>query len=492
MPGTVVAIEGGLLPPDLLDRIAAGDAEGQDALAFGLTGNRRLIDEVQRAFSDARAEWDAFQVRLGRSRESVTTLTRQYWATPFLEILGFQSLRTQRGYLEAGGQRYDISHIAGEADDAPPVHIVACGQALDARVARRSPHNSVQEYLNRSDAVWGLVTNGEQLRLLRDSERFTRPTYVEFDLRGIFDGNQYAEFALAYRLLHRTRFPTSGAEVADSWLEKYFHLGIDQGGRVRERLRDGVEKALHSLGEGLLAHSRSGALREALAIGRLDVADYYRQLLRLVYRLLFLMVAEERRLIFPEDSGSDDRTAAYLRYYSIAALRERCERYFIGDDHHDLWLGLLQTFQMFRRPGAAEPLGLAPVDGELFGGRACSDLESAACSNEALLSAVLNLSTFLDNDAGGVRRRGRRRSSRGVRRRVNYAALDVEEPGSVYEAPLDLQPRTEPPAREGGYPSFNPVAASERTQPGPYYTPPDPVNDPVAPAHLPAHQYSLP
>ena len=72
------------------------------------------------------------------------------------------------------------------------------------------PTAPCREYLNRSDAVWGMVTNGEQLRLLRDSERFTRPTYVEFDLRGIFEGNQYSEFALAYRLLHRSRFPTDG------------------------------------------------------------------------------------------------------------------------------------------------------------------------------------------------------------------------------------------------------------------------------------------
>ena len=485
MAGTLVAVEGGLMPPDLLDRIVAGDAEGQDAPAFGLGGNRRLIDEVQRAFSDARAEWNAFQVRLGRSSESVTTLTRQYWAAPLLEILGFQSLRTQRGHVEAGGQRYDISHIAGEADDAPPVHIVASGLPLDARAGRRSPHNSVQEYLNRSDAVWGMVTNGEQLRLLRDSERFTRPTYVEFDLRGIFEGNQYSEFALAYRLLHRSRFPTDGASVSDSWLEKYFHLGIDEGGRVRERLRDGVEDALRSIGQGLLSHPQSEALREALRTGRLDVAGYYRQLLRLVYRLLFLMVAEGRRLIFPEDGGSDDRAAAYRRYYSVGALRDRCEHYFAGDDHHDLWLGLMQTFRLFRSRGDAEPLGLEPLDSELFGPRACADLEGAACSNEAFLRAMLNLSTFLDDDGGGARRRGRRRNTRAVRRRVNYAALDVEELGSVYEALLDLQPRVEPPVSAGIYPTFDLVAGSERKQTGSYYTPPDLVRELVRSALVP-------
>ena len=331
----------------------------------------------------------------------------------------------------------------------------------------------------------GMVTNGEQLRLLRDSERFTRPTYVEFDLRGIFEGNQYSEFALAYRLLHRSRFPTDGAAVADSWLEKYFHLGIEEGGRVRERLREGVEVALRSLGQGMLAHPQSEALREALRTGRLDVADYYRQLLRLVYRLLFLMVAEERRLIFPEDGGSDDRAAAYRRYYSVGALRDRCEHFFAGDEHHDLWLGLMQTFRIFRSRGDAEPLGLEPLDSELFGPRACADLEGAACSNEALLRAMRNLSTFLDDDGGGARRRGRRRTSRAVRRRVNYAALDVEELGSVYEALLDLQPRIQQPVSEGGYATFDLVQGSERKQTGSYYTPPDLVHELVGSALVP-------
>ena len=65
-----------------------------------------------------------------------------------------------------------------------------------------------------------------------------------------------------------------------------------------EKLRDGVEAALRRLGQAVIEHPESGALREALADGRLDAVGYYRQLLRLVYRVLFLCVAEERRLLF--------------------------------------------------------------------------------------------------------------------------------------------------------------------------------------------------
>ena len=481
---------GCLLPPDLLAQIQAGEAEGQSTGAFGLEGNRRLIDEIQRAFSDARVEWEAFQRRLERSRESPTTLTRQYWAVPFLEILGFRNLRPQRSYLDAGDQRYDVSHLAGDGEHAPPVHVVAIDQKLDERDGRRSPHSSVQEFLNRSDAVWGLVTNGERLRLLRDSERFTRPTYIEFDLRGIFEGNLYPEFALAYRLLHATRFPRDSSDVSESWLERYYQVGLEQGGRVREKLRDGVEAALRTLGANFLQHPGSEELRDAVRSGRLDEEEYYRQLLRLVYRLLFLMVAEERRLIFPDERDAGSTVDLYLRYYSVSALRARCERYFAGDTHHDLWLGLVQTFRIFRDRVHAEPLGLAPLDGELFGASACRDLEGALCSNEALLGALLRLSTFMDDREPGEGGR-RRRPSGGIRRRVNYGALDVEEFGSVYESLLDFHPRFEFEPHPGGQPEFELVAGSERKQTGSYYTPPELVRELIELALVPVMQERL-
>ena len=469
------AFEGNLLPSDLLERIADGEIEGQNAAAFGLGSRQRLIDEIQRAFSDARALWDAFMVRRERSQESATRLTRQAWVIPLLEILGFESLAPQRQQVQAGEQRYDISHLAGEAEGAPPVHIVAFGQDLDKRDGRRSPHASVQEYLNHSDALWGVATNGERLRLLRVHERFTRPAFIEFDLRGVFEGAQYAEFVRLYRLLHRSRFPADSAAGADCWLEQYFQRGLDEGGRVRDRLREGVERALEALGQGLLEAKGSKALREALVDEpTLSGADYYRQLLRLVYRLLFLMVAEERRLVFPEkeDAVEDDRAAVYRRYYSVSALRERCERHFAGDAHQNLWLGLLQTFRIFKDEAAAKTLGLAPLDSELFRDHACPDLEDASCGNEALLRAMFHLSTFLDDPDEGKGRRKRKGGLRAVRRRVNYGALDVEELGSVYEALLDLQPRITPPEHAGGVPTFRLIPSSERKQTGSYYTPP--------------------
>jgi len=481
MAYTSITVEGGIFPADLLDQIAAGDAEGQAAKDFGIDGSRRLPDAIQGAFSDARAYWDAFQRRLARSKESSTTLTREDWMAPFLELLGFEDLVLQRSSVQVGTDSYVISHRAGQDPYSPPVHIVAVDETLDRRNgSRRSPHAVVQEYLNRSDAVWGIVTNGERLRLLRDTARLAKPTYLEFDLQGMLEGNVYSEFVLLYRLLHASRFPRDFASVQDSWLEKYYQQGIEQGGPVREHLRDGVEEALKEIGTAFLRHPESGALRGRFESGSLKEKNYYRQLLRLVYRFLFLMVAEERRLIFPLSEAGTTLQTVYTRYYGIGRLRDRADRYFAGDQHCDLWLGLRETFRLLRDNDAAKKLGLAALNGELFGPGACADLESACCTNEELLRVVRHLSTFVDEETG------RRRGGSGQRRRVNYAALDVEEFGSVYESLLDFHPQVtlDPP-------EFALVTGSERKQTGSYYTPPELVRELIESALVPVMEERL-
>ena len=480
MSYSTISLEGGLFTPDLLEGISQADSNipGQNASDFGLRPNRSLLDEIQSSFSDASLRWDAFSRRRERSRQNLTTLTRQDWAAPLFEILGFPPLELQRGSIELGGTTFPISHLAYSAEHAPPVHIVAPDQSLDQRGhnTRRSPHALVQEYLNHSESLWGLVTNGARLRLLRDSARLSKPTYLEFDLQAMLEGNAYGEFTALYRLIHATRFPHPGAEPHECLLESYYNQGIEEGGRVREKLRDGVKSALEILGAALIRHPTNDALRDAFRSGRLSENAYYRQLLSFVYRLLFLMVAEERKVLF--NNGNDAGLHnIYQRYYSVTSLRERAEHRYAGDTHGDLWQGLAQTFRLFRDPIAADALNLFPMNGELFKESTCQDLETAFCPNEAFLDALRNLSTFRDGD---------------VTRRVNYAHLDVEEFGSVYESLLDYRPvvltENEENDRRNG---FRLAAGTERKQTGSYYTPPELVRELVDSALVPVVEAKL-
>jgi hypothetical protein len=475
-----ITIEGGLFAADLIERIALGEEgiKGQSARDFDIEPGR-LSAELQSAFSDVRQAWEVFKRRREFSQASPVTVTREAWIYPLFERLDYM-LRFQRAASQAGGQSYLISHHLGEAESATPVHTVSFDQRLDERGGQqRSPHALLQEYLNRSDALWGIVTNGRELRLLRNSARSSRPSYLAIDLEAIVEGNLYSEFALVYRLLHRSRLPEDGGDPHDCLLETWYQQSIEEGGRVRLGLRVGVKAALEILGSGFLRHQGNDALRAKIADGRLTEAHLYRELLSLIYRLLFLMVAEERRLLAAP--GADARHDVYLRWYGIGRLRERAERRVGEDAYGDLWEGLKETFRVFREEAAAAALGLSALNGELFGTEALRDLEDrdTRLRNDDLLAATRQLSMFEE------KARGRRKAV--VRRRVNYAGLDVEELGSIYESLLDYHPQVSQERSWG----FALAAGSQRKETGSYYTPPELVRELIDSALVPVMQDRL-
>ncbi len=462
---TTLVIEGGLLGLELVERLRESPEEvpGQKPADFGLSPTARLGDEIQDAFSACAAQWRGFTRRLsGHAEGSLTSLTREQWVLPLLQVLGFHPSARRRAF-EVGGRTYAISHVEG--DNAVPVHIAAFDQELHRRGRERlSPHALVQEYLNVSDALWGIVTNGRRLRILRDTTRVSRAVYVEFHLEAIFEQELYPDFALLFRIAHRTRFPRDLSTAHECWLERRHQEALEEGGRVRERLREGVETALQILGSGFLEHPQSEDLRKAFANGTLDPTRCWRELLALVYRLLFLMTAEERRLLgLPDMDPQRARLRVYERWYAVERLRQRAEARRGPDPHADLWRGLCVLFDALNDPQRARALGLAALDGDLFHPETCRHLTSAAIRNDGLLEAIFHLSTFEE-------REGRRRT--GTRRRVRFAGLDVEELGSVYESLLDYHPVVDLDRR-----CFRLVAGSQRKQTGSYYTPDELVQE---------------
>jgi hypothetical protein len=466
-PTPAIRLEGGLLGPDILDAALAGDLPGQQPRDFGLDGSRSLTDEIAGVFADAQAQWALFR-RLARTPPNppagggvrggaATAITRDAWVIPFLSLLGYDLHANPHPYA-IDEARFAISHRAGAADDAPPVHIVGVRQDLgrappgSLRVrggGRIAPHVLVQEYLNRSEQVWGLVTNGRTLRLLRNSTYLRRQAYVECDLAQILDEQRFADFAALYRLIHRTRLPQTAADARDCWLERYHQHALEQGGRVRDRLRDGVEQGLLILANGFLAHPANMALRAALRLPPPgepvpdDVAAaLYRQALRVVYRVLFLLTAEDRGLI------SDD---PHYAHYGVGRLRRLLTRRSAFTDHVDLWLGFQTLRQIVSDAALATLLGAAPLNGDLF---APVDLDAAVITNRDLLHAFRHLAWYGNPP-----------------RRINYAALDTEELGSVYESLLELHPTI---TWRGAVPVVAFAARSaERRATGSHYTPPE-------------------
>lgn len=429
-----IRIEGAILSPDIIDRL--DDAPGQRPADFGLDTGTKVKDEIARAWADAQDYWRIFQRKLETLRPDspATTETRQQWITPLLGLFGYQ-LEYQAKGVELNGKTYAISHRVVNRGNTP-IHIVGARETagLDRKperthigAPRMSAHALVQEYLNLHDELYGIVTNGRVLRLLRDSSRLIKLSYLEFDLDRIFGDGLFADFAILYRLLHVSRLPANAEAAAESLIERYHQDSLDSGARIREGLSKAVEQAIRDFANGFLAHPANDELRQLIADGKLKPETYYQHLLRLIYRLLFLLVIEERDLVFPPSASSQQRDI-YRRYYSLERLRLLSEKRHLADKrHHDLWLAMLATFRLFEAHGPGHKLGLAPLAGDLFSPAAIGPLPSAVLGNDVLLGCLRALGLYQHPDNGQTIR-------------VNYAALNVEEFGSVYEGLLEYEP----------------------------------------------------
>ena len=387
-----------------------------------------------------------------------TTETRNLWMVPLLGLLGYD-LELARSGEVIEGKNYPISH-RDKTRDGLPIHLIGWNDSLDKKRAdsglRMSPHALLQEYLNLTEHLYALVSNGRLLRLLRDSTRLIKLSYIEFDLERMFDDELFSDFAVLYRLLHASRLPARQTEAGQAPVEKYHQNAIESGARIRDGLRDAVEDSLVALGNGFLQHPCNEHLRAEIAEGRISAQAYYQLLLRLIYRVLFLMVIEERKLIFPGDTERW-KIAYYLDYYSVQRLRKLAIRRHLRDKrHHDLWEALKATFSLFEESDYGSKLGIAPLAGHLFGSQALGLLTSAQIDNSTLLQVFENLSYFTHPESK-------------QRLAVNYGALATEEFGSVYESLLELHPTILPGVMPGFV--FKQAAGNERKTTGSYYTP---------------------
>ena len=456
-----IRLEGAILSPDILDRLE--DAPGQRPTDFGMGGTVRVKDEIARAWADAQDYWRIFQRKLEtlRADSPATTETRQQWMVPLLGLLGYQLEYQARG-VELNGKTYAISHRVTNRGNTP-LYIIGYREpaGLDRKpekvALRMSAHAMVQEYLNLQDELYGLVTNGCVVRLLRDSSRLIKLTYLEFDLDRIFTDGLFADFAVCYRLLHASRLPQTVDAASTCWLERYHQDSLDAGARIRDGLRRAVAQAIRDFANGFLAHPANDALRQAASAGELQPDAYYQYLLRLIYRLLFLMVIEERDLIFPSGIEAIKRDI-YDDYYSLRRLRRLAEKRYLADRRkHDLWLSLLATFRLFEAGGPGHQLGIAPLAGDLFSPAAIGLLGRCTLGNDVLVGCLQSLGLYEHPDTRQIIR-------------VNYAALNVEEFGSVYEGLLECTPHFLSAANQI---EFTFTRGDESAATGSHYTPDD-------------------
>lgn len=459
-----LSIEGALFTAEWLAKVAASQAALQADADYGVRAGFNLREEIGFAWRSAQSLWHQFdQARQqpggdawGISQRFATELLRQCFAFQLTQH-STPMVVSERNYpVQFSALDGHVPVVVSPHDEAKPLDTAhdRLGDNSGERIRRRSAFGLLQEGLNAlPNALWGVATNGLQLRIARDNASLTRPAWVQVDLERMFTEERYADFSVLWLLLHATRFGSQGSASADCALEQWRNACREQGTRARETLRGGVEAALLALGQGFVSHPANTALREALATGRLSPQDYLRELLRLVYRQIFLLTVEEREILHRTDANPQ-AVALYADGYSLRRLRERAVGRSAHDRHGDLWQALKQVWLGL---AVGESLLALPPLGGLFESTQCPTLDACKLENRHLLNALFHLAWL-------------RPEANAPLTRVNWRDMGPEELGSIYESLLELVPMLSNEHREFGFHFGAATRGNSRKTTGSYYT----------------------
>ena len=488
MDYTSIHIYGHLLSDDILHNIERDNTyEGNREQDFAM--DIPVSAAIDYVWSSLRNDWSFYKERANNERlvnkDPYGTRRARDLMERLLQSLGY-TLDRQATNIEVAGTGYDITYTCQQLGKMPFIvigeGIHADGSidtldkcSLDYRakggMRKKSAHATMLEYLNATENVYGIISNGQILRLIRNSGQLVKLTYIEFDLRRMLEEDKYTEFCLMFRLLHASRFHANGDEPCV--MERWFNMSIESGNRIRNGLSLAVQKTMETIGNAVLTSEGKGNedLRKAFTEGTMDAAKLNKELIHFIYRLLFLFIIEERGLVYqiPDspDAPNYKQLCAwqdiYKKFYAASRLRHLSELAYLKQrQYFDLWQGLMDTFHLFEPDTFGERLGIKPLGGVLFGRETLHWLKQCQVSNHDVLTAFSALNEFTDE--------------RQQRVKINYSSLDVEEFGSVYEGILEMRPFVQPGVSAADW-QFGFVGGLDRQSTSSYYTRPDLVQN---------------
>ena len=572
---TCYNLQGNLFVPAQIDRVCAGNGEMQTDSEYGIPQGLNRSDEIARAYRTALAAWQNFKQAMERTDLSAEQKLQntQHFARLFFQFgLGYNSPKQISNIAVTDSIHpdepllYPVNFLLDQSTDAlssaqkltkttvqsgttqivplagDGVHKASTILPLTVALAdfdpktkkradldttstmyavqgegqrKKAPFQMTQQLLNADPRfLWAFVFNGYSVRLLRDTMSIARPSYLEFNLEEIFSGDHQADFTQMWLIIHASR-----ANVSDDGLnvwERWVKAGYTAGQPAREKLSVSLRDALDILGNGFLHTQGEGnaALCQKLSSGELSAEDYNHQLLRLMYRFLFVFCLEEREIINTrmtterakqiaavrnqaaqqayeeaiakaKDQSQAQETieysehealslneiqppvpvtandirlkhcAAKQRYkegYSLQRLRYQALKQRFQNDFCDAWEGACIVFEALAQGEQALAL---PALGGLFNHEQCADLMAANLSNKNFFAAMRLMRWAYLNGSYTL---------------IDYKNMDTEELGSLYEGMLELVPQI---VNDSGTLTFRLLDSSgnERKSTGSYYTP---------------------
>ena len=405
-------LEGNLIAPAMLTKIIQRQSIEKDLGDYAVETEVQLREKISAAFRVGQSCYKDFT----KFDEPDISTTREFVKCLLANSFGFNSKNFSRD------QDFLI------ADRRIPILVMSPEKSSIRDKNKTSPSShqiapfALQNYLNASsESLWGLASSGHHISIMRNSTSLTRPAYIEANMEQIFLNEDFSSFAAFWLLAHRSCFGKSTGDVSDCKLEIWHNQGSNEGEVIRHRLAYQVEDALVMLGTGFLASN--DCLSDNLKCGSVKLDQFFNELLNIIYRLIFIMVTEDRNLLHHANSNADARRL-YSEGYSLRKKRAQCVNRSYWDSNHDSYEGMKIIFNALMK--GAPTIGLSALGG-LFDKEKIPNIEKAILANSAFFEVIYKLS-WLKSDKFGIVP-------------VNWRDMETEELGSVYESLLELKPQ---------------------------------------------------
>lgn len=447
----------------------------QDYLVQGITDTAQYRDVD---VADARAKLTAIFAGFPHTTGPNEATTEGDLIWPILNALGWSEYLTQQNLSASGrvdvpdGLLFIDAAAKANANTHPEeykryrhgaaiIESKRWGRALDRAEGRKgddkdTPSTQLLRYLRRIDDLtngdlrWGVLTNGRKWRLYFSGARSTIDDYLEIDLgrimrldgdlldTGISDEERNHWLGVFAAMFGRTAFARA-SEKAPSFHDTARRDAALYEERVAASLSDLVFKRLYpTLGKAVAASAPADTeleqVREATLI--------------LLYRLLFVLYAEDRGLLPVKDTRFDDYA---LRNTRLDVGRRKDAGDIFSSVAKTIWSKFADLAEMIDKGDPS--VGLPPYNGGLFNGEQTPLLKTIRLGDDVMAEAI---------DILSFEQRG------GQRRYINYRDLSVQQLGSIYERLLEFELTRD----ENGAVDIRPNIFARKNS-GSYYTPDD-------------------
>jgi hypothetical protein len=358
---------------------------------------------------------------------------------PILAALGWSHLPQQKGnkrredvpdallFLDPATQAHALALPAGYdrwKQAAVVLENKAWGLPLDRASGKtvRTPASQALRYLRLGEEHtggalrWALLTNGRQWRLYFAGAASMSDRFLEVDLPALAEGADTPEGIARLRTF--MLFFRRDAFAPDTAGRSFLLAAMEEGREWQERVTADLSRAVFStVYPELLA--ALGAADPARKPADPAWPDTVRQnAVILLYRLLFLLYAEDRDLLPVDHKGYQPHSLARLRQEVAEAVDEARP---LSDTDAFWWGDLKALFNAVDK--GSDAMGLPAYNGGLFDPQEAPMLNAVALPDKPVAAILDGLSRL----EGG-----------GDMRRVNYRDLSVQQLGAIYERLLDF------------------------------------------------------